>query len=201
MLNDQRVSDFSFLGNRNYIQAHTLLEFVIKSLKDYYDIKDNIQISYFNVHHESVFNVFLTHEKRVDVPAIAVLKYFLNGDWNIIYIYPTNIKIGKRVKDVIEPVNIVSCDGSFSGVGTIEHVCSFWDVLAGIVEINKQLHFVSLDRPEKDPGIRAVYFKKLKITISNLASRSIQKILYFRFEHLENIYYSNGTLILDIPLK
>ncbi len=199
MLDDRYVSDFSFLGKRNYIQAHRLLEFVIKSLKNYYDIKDNIQISYFNVHHEAVFNVFLTHEKRVDVSAIAGLKYFLNGVWNIIYLYPTNIKISKRVEDEIVPVNIVSCNGSFSGVGTIEHVYSFWDALAGIVEINKQLHFVSLDRPEKDPRIRAVYFKKLKIydlpkstsltvNLECIGNRSFQDINY----SMSNVSWCTG---------
>jgi len=189
MLNGQYVSDCSFLGKRNYIHAHRLLEFAITSLKEYYNIKDNIQISYFNVHHEAIFNVFLAKEKRANLSAVAELKCLLDGTWNILYLYHGDKKIHKRVEDETMPVEIVNCDGGFSGVGTIEHVCSFWDALASIVEINKQLHFISLEKPMRDPEIRAVYFKKfmtyevvknnsLSVDFKCVGNRSFQDIDY-----------------------
>jgi len=159
MLEGKYISDFTFLGKRNYIQAHELLDFTIQSIQQFYTIENYLNISFFKVYEEVSTNIYLTHNKEVNLKPLAEQKYFLNNSSNKVFLMPcNNHKIKKRCENRVMPVQIDNCDYNFSGLGSLEKVDTFLEVMTSIVEVNKQIHLLSIRNPDYDPKIRAVSF-------------------------------------------
>jgi hypothetical protein len=159
MLEEKYISDFSFLGKRNYIQGHELLDFTIQSIRQFYRIENYFSINYFKIYEEVSTNIYLTHNKESNLKPLAEQKYFLNNSSNKVFLMPySNQKIKKRCENMVMPVQIKNCNYDFSGLGYIEKADTFLEVLSSIVEVNKQIHLLSLRKPDYDPKIRVVFF-------------------------------------------
>jgi len=156
------ISDFCYLGKRKYVHSHQLLSFVLDKIRECYKVEDELFVKHFKVYDEVSTNIYLINDKKSDLKPLVELKYIVNDSYNIIYMMPYNIGINKRLEDKKMPVKVDSCNGDFSGTGVIKKVINYIEFFNSIVELNKQIHLLSLGDLDYDPKIRAVYFNNFK---------------------------------------
>ena len=154
-VSDNLISDFCFVGDRSYIQGSELLMFLWDNLKLRYGIRDETQIKHFKQYAEVHKNLILTTESTNEFPVESILTYKYNQQWMQAFLIGTNLKIEKRIKNIITPITLKS-HNDFSGEGFARKVSSFREMINSIIEINKQLHIHSLNAFDYDPKIRVV---------------------------------------------
>tara|TARA_B100001248_G_scaffold261789_1_gene254298 strand:- start:1605 stop:2228 length:624 start_codon:yes stop_codon:yes gene_type:complete len=188
----KKVSDLSYVGNRDYIRGVDLLKFFFK----FYDLNKSMLISRFSINKPISKNGIWFSSKEKPERYSAHLNLF-NGNENTSYWFLENAdKIIRKDKDVPSLILNIETKKTLCGNFKFTKLLSGNSFLDALVEANKKLHALEEQKIENGrPKIQLVYFENIyglnikhsDIKITNLSIREVKDTIYT----LSNINSSN----------